>query len=705
MRHVVLVLTLLGCAPVMAGTVTDLFISEYVEGTSNTKAIEIYNGTGATVDLSAYRIVMHFGNTTNSLPVNLVGTIAPNDVHVLAHSSSGLPADQTSGGGWFNGNDAIVLWKGGTIIDSIGSRAFPAPDVEWGGGTTSTADNTLRRKPSVCGGDRNPDDFFDPAIEWIGYVTNDTFGLGTHVADCTAAPPPQASEIFDIQGSADTSPMTGTRVETRGNVVTAVGPRGFFMQTPVSRADVSDATSNGIYVFTDRHTIYEPGDLVDVIGTVQEFNGLTEIVQPEVKFAGLTTTPAPVVLAPGFSAFEQLEGMLVRIENGVAASGTKEHGEAFVVAGSTRPFREPGLGWDGNPEVIEIDTDELGGARAEIVGGATIELAEGPLGFAFGEYEIWPTRLELTNPTYPRAVRARSAAEVTIATQNLHNFTGGDDAIVAAASRHIRENLRAPDILAVQEVFTLAALQTLADRIRTDDATISYAAYLIEGNDPRGIDIGFLVREPWRADSVEAFEHDAQWTPPGSTGQQKLHDRPPLVLRASKDDVQLTVIAVHLKSLIGIENEGTREKRHHQALNLSRYIQTLQTGNPAIRLIVIGDFNAFEFSDGYFDVIGQLTGAPDATPAMIAATDEINPDLTNLADRIPPADRYSYFFEGSLQAFDHALTSSALTPFVTAAQYARAFVDAADSMNPLSDHDGLVVYVNETHRRRHAVRH
>ena len=128
----------------------DLFISEYVEGTSNNKVIEIYNATGAPVDLAAagYKIEMYFnGNTAVGLTINLTGTLANNSVFILAHSSAVLPVtpNQTNGSGWFNGDDAVVLKRGTIVIDVIGQIGVD-PGTEWGGGDSSTADNTLRRK-------------------------------------------------------------------------------------------------------------------------------------------------------------------------------------------------------------------------------------------------------------------------------------------------------------------------------------------------------------------------------------------------------------------------------------------------------------------------------------------------------------------------------------------------------------------------------
>jgi predicted extracellular nuclease len=164
----------------------DLFFSEYIEGTSNNKALEIYNGTGTPVDLGTggYNVQMFFnGSTSAGLTINLTGTVAAGDVYVLAQSSADplilAQADQTSGAGWFNGNDAVVLRQGTAPIDVIGQIGFD-PGTEWGTGLTSTADNTLRRISTVATGDANGTDAFYPSQEWKGFATDTFDGLGTY---------------------------------------------------------------------------------------------------------------------------------------------------------------------------------------------------------------------------------------------------------------------------------------------------------------------------------------------------------------------------------------------------------------------------------------------------------------------------------------------------------------------------------------------
>lgn len=181
---------------VQAAGPTELFFSEYVEGSSYNKALEIYNGTGVAVDLAAgeYKILQYSnGSSTAGLTVALTGTVADGDVYVFAHSSADAAilaiADQTSGAGLFNGDDALVLQKGTTVLDVIGQIGYD-PGTEWGSGLVSTADNTLRRKPTILTGDPDGSNAFDPALEWIGYANNTFDGLGSHTVELPAEAAP-----------------------------------------------------------------------------------------------------------------------------------------------------------------------------------------------------------------------------------------------------------------------------------------------------------------------------------------------------------------------------------------------------------------------------------------------------------------------------------------------------------------------------------
>ena len=723
---------------------TELFFSEYIEGTSNNKALEIFNGTGAPVDLTAgaYNVQMHFnGSLTAGLTIDLDGTVAAGDVFVLAHSSADSAilnqADQSNGAGWFNGDDAVVLRKGSTVIDVIGQIGLD-PGVEWGSGVASTADNTLRRSAGIVAGDANGSDAFVPADQWTGFAQNTFDGLGSHNAE---PPTVLTATIPEIQGSGLSSTHAGSTRKTSG-VVTAVFPSGggFFIQD--TKGDGTPETSDGLFVFTGGAPAVAVGDEVEVVGGVVEFFQMTELnaTQITVNNSGLAlpvpvmfdaATPSPSQPQPA-NEMERFEGMLVRVVNGTVSSPTNQFGEASVVATDQRAFREPGIAfpglagfpvWDGNPEIFEIDTDLYEAApHLQIPAGARVS-ATGPLAFSFSDYQIWPTALEVTGSPAVVPVRERAPGEFTVGSQNfLRLFDLVDDpgtsdetptaelyaARLNKLSLYVRNSLHAPDVLAVQEVENKVALQDVADRIRLDDPSVVYTAYLEEGNDIGGIDVGFLVRNTVRVDSIEQVGKDTIFTFPGAD-DAPLNDRPPLVLRGAyvggAAGFPLTVINVHQRSLSGIDGADgprVRAKRHAQTVQLSLFIDALQDADPGIHLVGIGDFNAFEFTDGYVDVMGQVTGTPDPAGALLPATDEISQDLKNQTTfNLPPDQRYSFVFDGTAQSLDHAITSQALDASVRGVEHARGNADAPfafanDGTTALrsSDHDGTVLFLS-----------
>jgi len=240
-------------APEARAASSDLFFSEYVEGSSNNKALEIFNGTGAPVDLAtgAYNVQMFFnGNPVSTLTINLTGTVADGDVFVLAQSSADpailAQADQTNGSGWFNGDDAVALRKGTTVLDVIGQIGFD-PGTEWGTGDASTQDNTLRRKAAILGGDPNGADAFDPSVEWDGFATNTFDGLGSHTVSGGNAPVVVTcpAPLSVLQGQGATADVSATDADGTVTSLTlgpvAPAPAG----GSISLTDVTPASADG----------------------------------------------------------------------------------------------------------------------------------------------------------------------------------------------------------------------------------------------------------------------------------------------------------------------------------------------------------------------------------------------------------------------------------------------------------------------------
>lgn len=152
------------------GSPTALYFSEYYEGTSSNKAIEIYNSGASSVNLAACSVRVYAnGGAVPTSTIALAGIVNPDDVFVLCHTMlAGQPfCDQGSGGLTFNGDDAIDLVCDAATIDVFGQIGFD-PGSEWSGGVpvVGTVDEVVRRRCTVTQGDTNGGDVFDPSIEW-----------------------------------------------------------------------------------------------------------------------------------------------------------------------------------------------------------------------------------------------------------------------------------------------------------------------------------------------------------------------------------------------------------------------------------------------------------------------------------------------------------------------------------------------------------
>lgn len=170
-----------------AGFGTDLIFSEYIEGSSNNKYIEIFNPTNGSIDLSGYKLrVFSNGALTASNDVSLSGSIASLSTKVYQNSGAALslPAGVTADNNAavnFNGDDALGLWKvsTSTYVDIFG-KIGDDPGSAWSSGDVSTENKTLRRKSTVVNGVSTSPETFDPSLEWEQFDIDTASGLGTH---------------------------------------------------------------------------------------------------------------------------------------------------------------------------------------------------------------------------------------------------------------------------------------------------------------------------------------------------------------------------------------------------------------------------------------------------------------------------------------------------------------------------------------------
>lgn len=172
-----------------AQTTADLLFSEYVEGSGSNKYIEIYNGTGASVNLSDYRLQLFLnGSTVASVTNQLSGTLANGATVVYKNLSSTIYSGTTvsSTSVDFSGDDAIALFKisSNSYVDIFG-RIGEDPGTAWINGTSTTLDKTLVRLPTVTSGVTiNPASGFPTLVtQWTIADLDDVSDLGIHSFD------------------------------------------------------------------------------------------------------------------------------------------------------------------------------------------------------------------------------------------------------------------------------------------------------------------------------------------------------------------------------------------------------------------------------------------------------------------------------------------------------------------------------------------
>jgi len=230
-KNYLLSITLLSIIGLQAQNCSELFISEYVEGWSNNKAIELFNPTDQDIDLSNYSLSRWSNGSTTPLPTILEGTIAAKSAFVIGldkrdpngegyeaplwngwyhftDSVTMLPDsiyyDETNlmdridlficpnyedGTMYFNGNDAVTLeTTSGDILDIIG-KIGEDPGEAWADETGAywTKDQTLVRQADVNGGfvyDPTAEYSFDPTLEWDSLPANTFVNLGAHDCGC-----------------------------------------------------------------------------------------------------------------------------------------------------------------------------------------------------------------------------------------------------------------------------------------------------------------------------------------------------------------------------------------------------------------------------------------------------------------------------------------------------------------------------------------
>ncbi len=342
-------------ADVNAGAVTELFFSEYLEGSSNNKYMEVYNGTGATVDLSDYTIRIYGnGSATPTGSSSLSGMLNDGEVIVYGNSSATVYMDSTTviSAMNFNGDDAMELYNNasGTSADIFGNIGED-PGSAWTGTDSYTTQNaTLRRKTSVREGiSTDPGGSGFPTInsEWELYSIDDVSGLGAHQADTTIGIT-VIQTVTDASGNTATCESNVTVLDTFDNSVLAqcqditvyLDNNG---EATISVGDV-DAGSSGDTIsltqdFFDCDDLFSP---LTVFLVAQDTMGNTDTCNIEVTVYD-TLRPNPVCM--DITVFLDDLGMATIDSNSLDGGSDDNCGVAlFSLSQSTFTYADTGVG-------------------------------------------------------------------------------------------------------------------------------------------------------------------------------------------------------------------------------------------------------------------------------------------------------------------------------------------------------------------------
>lgn len=545
--------------------------------------------------------------------------------------------------------------------------------------------------------------------------------------------------VFGVSSLNSACAVVGATITVVGKVVKS---------TAVVAADVDAAGTPGTGVLPTSCSVTSTG------GTMTQSISVSSVLTEfgdALKYTGMTTSATFYAIAPATGSLT--ESTETETSTGqfwaTLSSNTDTNNHLFRSTGIAGDEYVPSTApstvatWDGNPQRVLIDTTTFGGSPVNITVGQSITCTTGSditagatAGIGLIDYTLGYARL-LIFPTSACTVDGTVATTTSatadsthfhVGTLDLNRFysttgaTTGSVAVTATAYARrlskaalaIVDSLGKPDIMAVQEVQDLATLTDLASSVNTL-GSVTYEPYLVQGNDSNSLNLGFLVNSSTLVtDSVTQVEKSSTYTTTSGTSAT-LWERPPLVLKAEfvrvGKNYPVVVINVHFtpRTNIGDTTLGPDIRKHRaaQAADLSALVQTYQSAGDNV--IVAGNLNAFEYSDGYVDVTGIIDGSPAAATAVTLYQDtSTTAALTDFATSVDSTSRYNYIESGDAVVYEHILASATVTDSSTASASLASYVstvtqphfttdfaatNANSSTTPagLTPHDGFVV--------------
>ena len=561
--------------------------------------------------------------------------------------------------------------------------------------------------------------------------------------------------IRDIQGKEHFSNYIGSSVQNISGVVTHLyNSANFVIQD--TNPDNDNTTSEAIIVNKPSNGL-KVGDLVTVAGTVEEwyYEGysdmksndlpLTRIRATTATKSGIAELPAPLVIGEdifppteiidndrltlfnpqedGIDFWESVEFMRIAVPNAKVV-GPQEYGEVVVVAGNSTQTNFNVLGGinisanDYNPEriTVDINNENYDAKSGDYYTGNIV----GVMGYGFGNYKMWTTEASL--PPITRIEKPVITTDInptedklTVATYNIENFSTNkentpDEKVIKIAKSFV-ENMKSPDIISLVEVQdndgptasgntdASASYERLIAAIAavggpTYQWTDIAPEYNQDGGQPGGnIRVGYLYN-PKRVTLVDGTKGSATdkvaWDQSGNLTLNpgrildlpQANTRKPLAAQFDFQGEKVVVIGAHLNSKGGDQplfgkNQppflGSEAERIELATMINNFIKAGQAKDPNLNVIVAGDMNDFEF-----------------TPTLAALKGGI---LTNMVEKVPAGERFSYYYQGNNQVLDHILVTNNLAE-KTAVDMIHVNANYMDIHGRASDHDPILIQVD-----------
>ncbi|EIJ80388.1 Endonuclease/exonuclease/phosphatase [Bacillus methanolicus PB1] len=557
--------------------------------------------------------------------------------------------------------------------------------------------------------------------------------------------------IHDIQGIGHTSPLDGKNVSDIEGIVTfVVDSDNLYMQD--LQPDHDDKTSEGILVYKKSHGV-NVGDVVKVSGQVKEYvlEGYAEKLQTDLPVTEINASsgsitkvssgqplPAPIVIGKdrtlpteiidndsftkfdpeedGIDFFESLEGMLVQVDHPKVVAPQK-YGEVIVVPEAIPTNTIAGglkiSETDYNPERIMIDiNDENFVAKTGDHFNGSIK---GVVSYSFSNYKVLSKKADLPPLIEGATARetttiTRDPEKLTIASYNVENFSAEtDDAKATKLAQAIVENLKQPDIIGLSEMQdndgetdsgNTNADQSFAKLINKikelGGPEYAYTDIAPENNKDGGapggnIRVGFLYKKEQvslmeapkgTATQAVGFENGKLTLNPGRidpTNPAFDSSRKPLAAQFEFNGKSVIVVANHFNSkggdlpLFGKVQPPvltSEAKRLEIARIVNNFVKDIKSKDPNANIVVLGDFNDFEFSNPLKTLKGN--------------------ELTNMIEKVPAEERYSYTYQGNSQVLDHILVSNNLaqSTIVDIVHINSSFME---EHGRASDHDPVII--------------